>query len=66
MNKYKEYNENLYNICVEGNILYIGEHIFRDYEEVDDNQTCLKCDNYIEKHLNKNKCNLKKKSRINS
>lgn len=64
--KYKEYNENLYNICVEGNILYIGEHIFRDYEEVDDNQTCLKCDNYIEKHLNKNKCNLKKKSRINS
>ena len=58
--EYIDCNDYLYNLCTEDNIININNFIFRDYEEVDDEKTCLMCDEYIEKYLNQN-INSKKK-----
>jgi hypothetical protein len=49
-----KYDNYLFNICTEDNIIKINNLFFRDYEEVEDENICLFCDKYIENYLNKN------------
>ena len=50
---YINYSGVLYNICVEDNVFQIGDLLFRDYEETEDKETCIKCDEYVVSYLNK-------------
>ena len=49
---YINYSDILYNICVEDNIFQIGDLLFRDYEETEDKETCIMCDDYVVSYLN--------------
>ena len=49
-----KYDNYLFNICTQENIIKINDLFFRDYQEIDNEIVCSFCDKYIEKYLNKN------------